>query len=62
MRRPQQRQEAVLGDELKGVRLLQAQQDGQRKVEAPLKLVQMRGRLQQRFAVAARAPGPACAA
>ena len=59
VRGPQQGQQAVLGDEVKGVRLLQAQQDGQRQVKAPLQLVQVRGRLQQRPAVAPRAPRPA---
>ncbi len=59
MRGAQQGQQAVLGDEVKGLRLLQAQQDGQRQVEAPLQLVQVRGRLQQRPAVSSWAPGPA---
>ena len=35
----------MLGDKVKGLRLLQAQQDGQRQVEAPLQLVQVRGGL-----------------
>lgn len=45
MRGAQQGQQAVLGDKVKGLRLLQAQQDGQRQVEAPLQLVQVRGGL-----------------
>lgn len=56
---PQQGQQVVLGDEVKGVRLLQPQQDGQRQIKAALQLVQVRGRLQQRSAVPARAPRPA---
>jgi hypothetical protein len=48
----------VLGDKGKGVGLLQAQQDGKRQIEAPLQLVQVRSRLQQRPAVPARAPCP----
>ena len=55
----QQGQQAVLGDKVKGVGLLQAQQDGQRQIEAPLQLVQVRSRLQQRPAVPAGAPRPA---
>lgn len=51
----QQRQQAVLRDEVEGVGPAQAQQDGQRQVEAPGQLVQVRRRLQQRVAVAARA-------
>lgn len=35
----QQGQQAVLGDKGKGVGLLQAQQDGERQIEAPLQLV-----------------------
>jgi hypothetical protein len=54
----QQGQQVVLGHKVEGVGLLQAQQDGQGQVEAPLQLVQVRGRLQQRLAVSARAPGP----
>ena len=35
----QQGQQAVLGDKGKGVGLLQAQQDGERQIKAPLQLV-----------------------
>jgi len=59
VRGAQQRQQAVLRDEAERVGAPQAQQDGQRQVEAASQLVQVRGRLQQRVAVAARAADPA---
>ena len=52
-------QQGVARDEVERIRLAQAQQDGQRQVEAPLRLVQLRQRLQQRRAVAAGAARPA---
>ena len=48
-------QQRVPRDEIERLRLAQAQQDGQREVEAPLRLVQPRERLQQRGRVAAGA-------
>jgi len=59
VRGAQQRQQAVLRDEAERVGAAQAQQDGQRQVEAAGQLVQVRGRLQQCVAVAARAADPA---
>ena len=55
-------QQGVARDEVERIRLAQAQQDGQRQVEAPLRLVQLRQRLQQRRAVAAGGRAPCAAA
>lgn len=54
----EQGEEVMGSDKVENVGLLQAQQDGQRKVEAPLQLVQVRRCLQQRLAVAPGSPRP----
>ncbi len=59
MRGLEEGEQAVGGDKVKDVGLLQPQEDGERQVKAPLQLVQVRCRLQQRLAVASLAARPA---
>ena len=59
MRGLEEGEQAVGGDKVEDIGLLQSQEDGEGQVEAPLQLVQVCCRLQQSLAVAARPTRPA---